>query len=60
MQRLGLAKRDAIVMHPGPMNRGVEISSDVVDSGQSIIFDQVTNGLAVRMTVMYLLGGSQK
>lgn len=60
MQRLGLAKRDAIVMHPGPMNRGVEISSDVVDSGQSIIFDQVTNGLAVRMAVMYLLGGSQK
>ncbi|MCL0040073.1 aspartate carbamoyltransferase catalytic subunit [Thermodesulfovibrionales bacterium] len=60
MQRLGLAKRDAIVMHPGPMNRGVEISSDVVDSRQSIIFDQVTNGLAVRMTVMYLLGGSQK
>jgi aspartate carbamoyltransferase catalytic subunit len=55
MRRLKLAKKDAIVMHPGPMNRGIEISSDVADSEQSIILDQVTNGLAVRMAVMYLL-----
>ncbi len=55
-QRLKLAKKDAIVMHPGPLNRGVEITSDVADSDQSIILEQVTNGLAVRMAVMYLLG----
>lgn len=57
MRRLKLAKKDAIVMHPGPMNRGIEISSDVADSEQSIILDQVTNGIAVRMAVMYLLSG---
>ncbi len=57
MKRLKFAKKDAIVMHPGPMNRGIEISSDVADSGQSIILEQVTNGLAVRMAVMYLLAG---
>lgn len=57
MRRLKLANKDAIVMHPGPMNRGIEISSDVADSSQSIILDQVTNGLAVRMAVMYLLSG---
>lgn len=55
-KRLQLAKEDAIVMHPGPMNRGVEISSEVADCPQSIILEQVTNGLAVRMAVMYLLG----
>ena len=55
--RLGRAKKDAIVMHPGPMNRGVEISSDVADGVRSVILDQVTNGLAVRMAVMYLLAG---
>jgi len=57
MRRLRLAKKDAIVMHPGPINRGIEISSDVADSEQSIILEQVTNGLAVRMAVMYLLSG---
>ena len=57
MRRLKLARKDAIVMHPGPMNRGIEISSDVADSSQSIILEQVTNGLAVRMAVMYLLSG---
>jgi len=57
MRRLELARKDAIVMHPGPMNRGIEISSDVADSSQSIILEQVTNGLAVRMAVMYLLSG---
>ncbi|MCX7913982.1 MAG: hypothetical protein N2511_05290 [Thermodesulfovibrionales bacterium] len=45
-------------MHPGPMNRGVEISSDVADSSHSIILEQVTNGLAVRMAVMYILSGN--
>jgi aspartate carbamoyltransferase catalytic subunit len=60
MRRLKLAKKDAIVMHPGPMNRGIEISSDVADSEQSIILDQVTNGLAVRMAVMYLLSGGSE
>lgn len=57
MRRLKIAKKDAIVMHPGPMNRGIEISSDVADSEQSIILEQVTNGIAVRMAVMYLLSG---
>ncbi|WP_333655944.1 aspartate carbamoyltransferase catalytic subunit [Dissulfurispira sp.] len=57
IRRLKLAKKDAVVMHPGPMNRGIEISSDVADSKQSIILEQVTNGLAVRMAVMYLLSG---
>ena len=56
-ERLKLAKKDAIVMHPGPMNRGVEIASDVADGPQSVILDQVTNGIAVRMAVLYLLGG---
>lgn len=49
--------RDIVVMHPGPMNRGVEISSDVADSGQSIILQQVENGVAIRMAVLYLLAG---
>ena len=53
------AKKDVIVMHPGPMNRGVEITSEVADGPYSVILDQVTNGVAVRMAVLYLLiGGS--
>jgi aspartate carbamoyltransferase catalytic subunit len=57
--RLKLAKKDAIVMHPGPMNRGLEIDSAVADGPQSVILPQVTNGIAVRMAVMALiLGGS--
>jgi aspartate carbamoyltransferase catalytic subunit len=56
-ERLSMAKKDAIVMHPGPMNRGVEISSDVADGRKSVILEQVTNGLAVRMAVLYLLAG---
>jgi aspartate carbamoyltransferase catalytic subunit len=59
-RRLNLARRDAVVMHPGPMNRGIEISSEVADSSQSVILEQVTNGLAVRMAVLYLLGGSRE
>jgi len=56
-ERLKSAKKDAIVMHPGPMNRGVEIASDVADGPQSVILEQVTNGIAVRMAVLYLLSG---
>jgi aspartate carbamoyltransferase catalytic subunit len=59
-QMLELTKKDAIVMHPGPMNRGVEIMSDVADSGRSVILDQVTNGVAVRMAILYLLIGGQR
>jgi hypothetical protein len=56
-KRLDAAKADAIVMHPGPMNRGIEIASDVADGTRSLILDQVANGLAVRMAVLYLLDG---
>ncbi|HEX8069674.1 MAG TPA: aspartate carbamoyltransferase catalytic subunit [Pyrinomonadaceae bacterium] len=57
LKRLAAAKPDAIVMHPGPMNRGIELASDVADGTRSLILDQVTNGLAVRMAVLYLLAG---
>lgn len=56
-ERLALAKSDAIVLHPGPMNRGIEISSDVADSSRSLILDQVKYGVAVRMAVLYLATG---
>jgi aspartate carbamoyltransferase catalytic subunit len=56
-ERLKLAREDVIVMHPGPMNRGVEIASDVADGPFSVILEQVTNGIAVRMAVLYLLAG---
>jgi aspartate carbamoyltransferase catalytic subunit len=55
--RLERAAPDAIVMHPGPMNRGVEITGDVADGERSVILEQVTNGVAVRMAVLYLLAG---
>ncbi len=55
--RLRLARPDVIVMHPGPMNRGVEIASDVADGPYSVILEQVANGVAVRMAVLYLLAG---
>lgn len=55
--RLRRAREGVIVMHPGPMNRGVEIASDVADGPYSVILDQVTNGVAVRMAVLYLLSG---
>jgi aspartate carbamoyltransferase catalytic subunit len=57
-QRLALARQDAIVMHPGPMNRGVEIDSAVADGAQSVILPQVTFGIAVRMAVMAILAGN--
>lgn len=56
-ERLERAKRDIVIMHPGPMNRGVEIDSDVADGPHSVILPQVTNGVAVRMAVLYLLAG---
>jgi aspartate carbamoyltransferase catalytic subunit len=59
-RRLALAKPDAIVMHPGPMNRGVEIADDVADSDKSVILPQVTNGVATRMALLYLLLGGEE
>jgi len=56
-RRMQRAAPDAIVMHPGPMNRGVEITGDVADGERSVILEQVTNGVAVRMAVLYLLAG---
>ena len=58
--RMALAKKDVIIMHPGPMNRGVEISSDVADCGNSMILEQVTNGVALRMALFYLLSGGSR
>ena len=57
-ENLKLAKPDAIVMHPGPVNRGIELSSEVADGAQSVILQQVTNGIAVRMAVMEILAGA--
>ena len=54
-KRLKAVKRDIVILHPGPINRGVEISSEVADSDQSIILDQVENGVAIRMAIIYLL-----
>ncbi len=56
-ERLKTAKRGAIILHPGPMNRGIEIASDVADGPYSVILEQVANGVAVRMAVLYLLSG---
>jgi aspartate carbamoyltransferase catalytic subunit len=59
MARLEKAPRDILILHPGPMNRGVEIDSHVADGPHSVILQQVTNGVAVRMAVLYLLAGGQ-
>jgi len=56
-KNISLAREDCIVMHPGPLNRGVEISPDIADGPHSVILDQVTNGVAVRMALLYLLTG---
>ncbi|MEM6821064.1 MAG: aspartate carbamoyltransferase, partial [Verrucomicrobiota bacterium] len=56
-KRFSKCKSDVMIMHPGPINRGVEIDSDLADGEHSVVLDQVTNGLAVRMAVLYLLGG---
>ena len=58
-KRLERTKPDALIMHPGPINRGVEIDSDIADCGRSVILDQVTNGLAVRMAVLFLVNGGK-
>ena len=55
--RVKLANPDVMIMHPGPMNRGVEIASEVADGPYSVILEQVANGVAVRMAVLYLLAG---
>jgi aspartate carbamoyltransferase catalytic subunit len=56
-ERLKMADKDVLIMHPGPLNRGVEIAPDVADGPYSVILDQVTNGVALRMALLYLLGG---
>ena len=58
-RRLDAVNRDVTIMHPGPINRGVELDSDVADGDYSVILDQVTNGVAVRMAVLYLLAGGR-
>ena len=57
--RLGLTKPDAIIMHPGPINRGVEIESEIADGERAVILEQVTNGIAVRMAALYLVSGGK-
>src|SRR5215469_14126266 len=57
--RLAKTKPDALIMHPGPINRGVEIDSEIADCGRSVILEQVTNGLAVRMAVLFLVNGGK-
>ncbi len=60
LKRLKRAKKDVIIMHPGPINRGIELSAEIADSEYSVILDQVANGIAVRMAVLYLLSGSSE
>jgi aspartate carbamoyltransferase catalytic subunit len=57
--RMALTKADVLIMHPGPINRGVEIDSDIADGGRSVILEQVTNGLAVRMAALFLVNGGK-
>jgi len=59
-ERLARAKKDIIVMHPGPINRGIEISSEVADGAHSVILEQVTNGIAVRMAVLFLVSQAKE
>ena len=54
-ERLAHHKKEIVIMHPGPMNRGVEIDSSIADGDQAIILDQVLNGVAIRMSILYLL-----
>ena len=58
-KRLAMTKPDALIMHPGPINRGVEIDSEIADCARSVILEQVTNGLAVRMAVLFLVNGGK-
>lgn len=59
LEKLSHLRPEVLIMHPGPVNRGIEVSSDVADSPNSVILEQVTNGVAVRMAVLYLLGGGE-
>ncbi|MBL7155886.1 MAG: aspartate carbamoyltransferase, partial [Candidatus Omnitrophica bacterium] len=59
-ERLKSAKKNIVVMHPGPINRGVEMSAEVADGANSVILEQVTNGIAVRMAVLYLVAHAKK
>jgi aspartate carbamoyltransferase catalytic subunit len=59
LDRLKTLKKDVVIMHPGPINRGIELASNVADSDRSVVLDQVTNGVAVRMAALYLLGGGE-
>jgi aspartate carbamoyltransferase catalytic subunit len=60
-ERLGLTKPGTILMHPGPMNRGLEISAEAADSPQSVVVEQVANGVSIRMAILYLfIAGSQE
>ncbi|MBN2570004.1 MAG: aspartate carbamoyltransferase, partial [Deltaproteobacteria bacterium] len=59
-ERIGLAKDDVLVMHPGPINRGIEIAPDVAYGPYSVILDQVANGVALRMALLYLLAGGNR
>jgi aspartate carbamoyltransferase catalytic subunit len=59
-ERLEKASKQVVVMHPGPINRGIEMSSDVADGPASVILEQVTNGIAVRMAVLYLVASAQE
>jgi aspartate carbamoyltransferase catalytic subunit len=58
-QKFKLAKKEVVIMHPGPVNRGIELSADVADGPNSVILDQVNNGVAVRMAILYLLSGKK-
>jgi aspartate carbamoyltransferase catalytic subunit len=59
-ERLARAKKDIVVMHPGPINRGIEMSSGVADGANSVILEQVTNGIAVRMAVLFLVSQARE
>ncbi len=59
LDKLSTLPEHTVIMHPGPINRGIELASNVADCGRSIILDQVTNGVAVRMAILYLLGGGE-
>ena len=59
-ERIQIHKKDLVIKHPGPINRGVEIDTEIADSKQAIILDQVLNGVAVRMSILYLLLGNNE
>jgi aspartate carbamoyltransferase catalytic subunit len=59
LDRLSALPKNVLIMHPGPINRGIELASNVADGPNSVILAQVTNGVAVRMAVLYLLGGGE-